>query len=258
MPEGEICAVIPAAGRGSRLGLDLPKILAPLGNDCTVWTVLRDTLIAHVDHIHLVVAPVFRELVERAAMAGPYRDRTSVGVQERPSGMGDAIFGAQAVWQNFRRVLIVWGDQAGISPVTLEGALALHASGCGPRCTLPVVNTVRPYVQYSFRDRRLESIRQAREGAVTDAHGFSDVGVFLLEVEGLADAWQRYTEMAPPGAVTGEVNFLPFLVYLSQQCGWSFETVPVTDPSEARGINTREDLQFFQQRFANRAGAVLA
>jgi hypothetical protein len=39
-------------------------------------------------------------------------------------------------------------------------------------------------------------------------------------------------------------------VYLSQQCGWRFETVPVADAVEARGINTREDLRFFQKRFA--------
>jgi len=51
---------------------------------------------------------------------------------------------------------------------------------------------------------------------------------------------RRYTRIAATGAVTGEVNFLPFLVYLSQQCGWRFETVPVADAVEARGINTRE------------------
>jgi hypothetical protein len=46
------------------------------------------------------------------------------------------------------------------------------------------------------------------------------------------------------------VNFLPFLVHLSQQCGWKFKPVLAADAMEARGINTREDLRFFQERFA--------
>lgn len=250
MSKEEICAVIPAAGRGTRLGLDVPKILAPIGDDCTVWTLLRGSLAGCVGHIHVVVAPAFCDVVRSVVTAGPHRDSISVGVQERPLGMGDAIFGAAEVWMSFSHLLVVWGDQAGLSSGTLRRAIALHASGSGPRCTLPVVEAERPYVQYVFRNGSLESIRQVREGAAVDDRGFSDVGVFLLEVEGLEDAWRRYTRIAAAGAVTGEVNFLPFLVYLSRQCGWRFETVLVADPGEARGINTREDLKFFQERRA--------
>lgn len=250
MRKEDICAVIPAAGRGTRLGLDVPKILAPIGGDCTVWTLLQDSLTGCVGHIHVVISPASLDVVQRAVVAGPYPERISVGVQERPLGMGNAIFGAAEVWKNFSQLLVVWGDQAGLSSETLRRAMALHSSGSGPRCTLPVVEAERPYVQYVFRNGSLEGIRQAREGAAVDDRGFSDVGVFLLEAAGLPDAWQRYTRIAAAGAVTGEVNFLPFLVYLSQQCGWRFEPLPVADPAEARGINTRDDLKFFQERRA--------
>jgi bifunctional UDP-N-acetylglucosamine pyrophosphorylase/glucosamine-1-phosphate N-acetyltransferase len=250
MCKGTICAVIPAAGRGTRLGLDVPKILAPIGDDCTVWTLLRDGLTGCAGHIHVVVSPASLDVLRSVVTAGPHQDRISVGVQERPLGMGDAIFGASGVWMNFSHLLVVWGDQAGLSSGTLRRAIALHASGSGPRCTLPVVEAERPYVQYVIRNGSLECIRQAREGAAVDDRGFSDVGVFLLEVEGLHDAWRQYAQIAVAGAVTGEVNFLPFLAYLSQQCGWRFETVPVADATEARGINTREDLRFFQERRA--------
>ena len=162
--------------------------------------------------------------------------------------MGDAIFGAADAWMNFRHLLVVWGDQAGLSSGTLRRAIASHACGSGPRCTLPLVEAERPYVQYVFRNGSLEEIRQRREGAAVDDLGFSDVGVFLLEVEGLQEAWRQYTRIAPAGAVTGEVNFLPFLVYLSRECGWRFTPVRVADRTEALGINTPEDLRFFQER----------
>ena len=251
MRKDDICAVIPAAGRGSRLGLDVPKILAPLDTESTVWTHLRDCLAKCAGRIHVVMSPAFLEMMRRAVAVGPHGGVT-VGIQERPLGMGDAIFAASAVWKSFPHLLVVWGDQAGLSHETLSRVIARHASGLGPRCTLPVVEAERPYVQYVFRAGALLEIRQAREGAAVDARGWSDVGVFLLETAGLEAAWRDYLSQAAAGAVTGEVNFLPFLVYLSQRRGWKFEAVPVSDAAEARGINTREDLKFFQDRYQQR------
>src|SRR5262249_54017690 len=149
--------------------------------------------------------------------------------------------------KHFRHLLVIWGDQAGLSLGTLQRVIARHATGFGRRATLPVVEAERPYVQYVFRDKSLVESRQAGEGAQVNARGWSDVGVFLLENEGLEEAWRSYAAGAAGGAVNRELNFLPFLVYLSQQRGWKFETVPVGDPAEARGIKTREDLQFFQE-----------
>ena len=52
-----ICAVIPAAGRGTRLGANGPKILTPLTDTQTVWDILHGRLAPLVDHIHLVLSP---------------------------------------------------------------------------------------------------------------------------------------------------------------------------------------------------------
>lgn len=50
---------------------------------------------------------------------------------------------------------------------------------------------------------------------------------------------------APRGGQTGEINFLPFLPFLAAH-GWSISPLTVADATEARGINTKEDLAFFQ------------
>ena len=60
-------AVIPAAGRGTRLGLDRPKILAPLNDDETIWSVLRDKLLAVVDRVHVVQDVIVGSELERLA-----------------------------------------------------------------------------------------------------------------------------------------------------------------------------------------------
>jgi bifunctional UDP-N-acetylglucosamine pyrophosphorylase / glucosamine-1-phosphate N-acetyltransferase len=53
--------------------------------------------------------------------------------------------------------------------------------------------------------------------------------------------------------VTGELNFLPFLAFLSAERGWPVVPLPVRDPGERFGINTPDELAFFRARLATRA-----
>lgn len=236
-----VCALIPAAGRGSRLGTDTPKILAPLTGQDTIWSILHAKLAPLVDHIHLVLSP------DGAAAFPPLPTQVSRSIQPVPLGMGDAIFGASAAWESFDAVLIVWGDQVFVSQETLRRALKT-LSLPERHAVLPVTRMQRPYVEYVFEGTRLTRVLQSREGDQTAAGGFSDVGTFLLGTAGLTQAWQVYASGAPRGSATGEINFLPFLPFLSAQ-GWTMTPLEVADATEARGINTQEDLAFFQKLY---------
>ena len=233
-----VCAVIPAAGRGSRLGIARPKILAPLNAHETIWSVLHAKLAPLVDHIHLVLSP------EGARDFPALPPRVSRSIQPEPIGMGDAIFGARAAWEGFDAILIVWGDQVFVSTDTLRRALAALTLP-ERQAVLPVTRMADPYVEYVFEADGLAKVLQSREGDKTSPNGFSDVGTFLLRTQGLTAAWNDYLSKAAPGSRTGEVNFLPFLPFLSGQ-GWTVTPLEVADPIEARGINTPEDLSFFR------------
>lgn len=249
------CAVIPAAGGGSRLGLSVPKLLAPIREGDTVWTLLESRLRGLVDHIHVIASPAGRHAIERAVQretpkqgegASISAPATTVGIQLRPTGMGDAIFCGQQTWQPAKTLLIIWGDQVHVSAETLRTAVALH-EGAPRRVVLPLVEVDTPYVAYCFdRFGRLGRVLQRREGDCCPARGLSDVGAFVLSTGGLAKAWADYRRGQPPGALTGEVNFLPFLVYLVGR-GWEVLTSDLCDQLETRGINTREDLEWFQK-----------
>jgi len=249
-----IWGVVPAAGHGRRLGGDRPKILTPIVGDETVWSILKRKLAPNVDHVHVVLSPGGQEIYRTLYEDEP---NVSLSVQQEPSGMGDAIFGCASRWAGARDIVVVWGDQVHLSQETLRRALAVAAERQGRRCVVPLVEQTPPYVQYCFDEAgRLVQIRQSREGDRVDAQGWSDVGIFVFAVEGVVDAWNEYVTVTPAGRVTGEVNFLPFLSFLSVRKGWRIERVVVGDPLEARGINTPEDLRFFRQRYAGEgAGA---
>jgi bifunctional UDP-N-acetylglucosamine pyrophosphorylase/glucosamine-1-phosphate N-acetyltransferase len=235
-----ICAVIPAAGRGTRLGLDRPKILIPLTERDTIWSVLQASLAPLVEHIHLILSP------QGSTQFPALSDNTSFSIQPEPAGMGDAIFRGFDVWSQYDAVLIVWGDQVFVSADTLGRAIA--ALRPGRNLVLPVTRMAEPYVEYIFASGRLTNVLQTREGDTTTPNGFSDVGTFLLNTNGLKLAWETYLAHATQGGRTGEINFLPFLPFLSAQ-GWNVTPLEVVDATEARGINTPQDLEFFRQLF---------
>lgn len=237
----KICAVIPAAGRGTRLGSDQPKILTPLTAHDTVWSILHAKIAPLVDHIHLVLSP------DGAKQFPDLPANVSVSIQPDPIGMGDAIFRGFETWSHYDAVLIVWGDQVFVSADTLKRAI-LALRRAQRHAVLPVTRMATPYVEYVFDGPRLSQVLQTREGDTTAPNGFSDVGTFLLGTGGLRPAWEDYSRSAARGRGTGEINFLPFLPYLSAH-GWTITPLEVADPAEARGINTKDDLAFFQSLY---------
>jgi bifunctional UDP-N-acetylglucosamine pyrophosphorylase/glucosamine-1-phosphate N-acetyltransferase len=237
-----VCAVIPAAGRGTRLGGAGPKILSPLTDRDTIWSILHARLAPLVDHVHLVLSP------DGAAMFPALPANVSISVQPVPTGMGDAIFQGFEVWSKYDAILVVWGDQVFVSADTLSRSLA--ALKPGHNVVLPVTRMTAPYVEYVFEGGALSGVLQTREGDNTTVNGFSDVGTFLLRTEGLRTAWEEYLVNAPRGSATDEINFLPFLAFLSAQ-GWSVTPLVVDDATEARGINTPDDLAFFRSLYKN-------
>ena len=244
------CAVVPAAGRGSRLGIDVPKILAPIADDVTLWSVLRTRLLAVADRVHVVLSPAGKPVFDDVLEADPERARISTSVQARPLGMGDAVMGCASAWSSASSILVVWGDQVHVSTTTLRSACSSHG-GVPRRLVLPVVALERPYVEYRFGpDGSITEVRESREGAACRPGGLSDVGTFVLSTDGLSDLWRAYVAAVPTGATTGEVNFLPFLGFLSAH-GWEVRRVRVVDPTEARGINTPDELASARSELAS-------
>lgn len=257
-----VCAVVPAAGRGSRLNLNRPKLLASITPHETIWSLLRRRLVGLVDHIHVVLAPhdrdAFQQVLDdeskgREAHQPHHEPRVSIGIQEKPTGMGDAIFCGYPVWSQAKVVIVVWGDQVHVSHGTFRAGLQWHQHA-PKRIVLPLVPLPQPYVEYVFDpDGQLTTVRQTREGDTCQPGGLGDVGTFILSTDGLGEEWTRYRAACCRGDETGEINFLPFLVHLASH-QWQVVSLPITDPLQARGINTPSDLEFFRALYATRPG----
>jgi len=246
-------ALIPAAGRGTRLAYDKPKILYPvLGRPLLDWLV--DALQEVCSRFVLVLSPEGREAVEPVARAR-LGNALEIRIQSTPLGMADAVQqGLPAV--STPNTLVVWGDQVTLRPQTIRACAAVHEAN--PVATLTLASCMRrdPYVSIS-RDAsgRILEVHQARESEVRGAVGENDCGLFLFSTpvlaEVLADARSRN---AGVGAQTGEFNLLPLLPCFEREPG-SVRTVRIEDLGETVGINSRTDVATAEKILGERRAA---
>jgi bifunctional UDP-N-acetylglucosamine pyrophosphorylase/glucosamine-1-phosphate N-acetyltransferase len=235
--------IIPAAGRGSRLGAERPKPLVRVDGR-TMLDHLADLYRAHVDHVVVVAHPAFASEIETWARG---QGNVSVTAQAEPTGMLDAILLAAPAVRARRpdAVWITWADQIGVLPATVRRLVDACARQPMPALALPTVRRRDPYTHFE-RDAegRLCRFLQQREGDRMPAEGEGDMGLFALARDTFVNDLAEYAQTVVPAAGTGERNFVPFVPWLAQRK--TVVTVPCTDPMEAVGINTPDDLRVIE------------
>lgn len=231
--------IIPGAGLGTRLGAETPKLLAAVNGRPMLLHLL--TMYAHVaEHVVVVVHPSAREAVRLAVQDAP-AEVPDIWEQDRPAGMLDAILipraGVEAARP--RRVWITWCDQVAIHPRTIDRLVEAEAGD--PLVAFPTCRGESPYVHFA-RDRsgRIDRVLHRREGDPMPHTGESDAGLFSLSLAAYLELLPEFAADPEVGTSTGERNFLPFIPWAARR--GPVVTFPCTEPEEAIGVNTPEDL----------------
>jgi len=240
-------ALIPAAGRGSRLGFEHPKILFPIaGASILEWLVAL--LKPLCEQFVFVLSPSGAMPVEQVA-SGLLRGRHDIAVQPEPIGMADAIQRGLAQVET-RHTLIVWGDQVALRPASLEFLMRIHQGIAQPSAVCPTLWRDHPYIHFEREESgRVSRVLQGREGDSMPERGESDSGVFLFRTEAL----RQYLPwlLASPeciGRKTGELNFLPIFPMLDKLI-----TAPIMTEAESVGVNSPADAAYLERQLIARS-----
>ena len=120
-----VALIILAAGKGTRMDSDLPKVLHPIGGAPMLHHAMQAGAALAPAHT-VVVAGYGAEAVARAALS--YDDEARVVVQDEQLGTAHAAAQARAALSGFEgRAIVLFGDTPFVRPETLEALMTASA-----------------------------------------------------------------------------------------------------------------------------------
>jgi bifunctional N-acetylglucosamine-1-phosphate-uridyltransferase/glucosamine-1-phosphate-acetyltransferase GlmU-like protein len=243
--------IVPAAGVGSRLHTNIPKLLVPVAGRAMIDHLI-DLYDGHVDTFVVVIAPGAEPAVREHLT--PRNGRILYAIQESPTGMLDAILipATDPALRTAPIVWITWCDQIAIHPRTVRSLAAQETAMPAPDLWFPTVTRSNPYTHLA-RDAggRITAILHRREGDPMPEAGESESGLFAMTGETYRRHLPEYAVSTRPGSGTAERNFLPFIPWMASR--GTVRTFPSVDETEAVGVNTPEELRLIERYLTNRA-----
>lgn len=245
--------IIPAAGIGSRLQSETPKILFPV-NGRPMIDYLFDLYAPVVDRFVLVIHPSSATALEQHCSG--LKLQIEFEFQMSPTGMLDAIMIPQNVVRRHLpdQVLITWCDQIAVRPQTVQRLVETANARKDVAVVMPTIVKSQPYIHWVRNDQgKIVGLLQRREGDAMPDTGEGDIGLFALSGQTYLDLLPRFAAEADTGSATRERNFLPFIPWLEKQLfdETAVGTFPAAAEIESVGINTRADLAVIEQHLRN-------
>lgn len=240
-----ITAVILAAGKGTRMQSELPKVMHPLlGAPMITYPV--QTALEVTGRKPVVIVGYQAELV-RAALG----DRARYVVQTEQKGTGHALMQAEPLLRGRTDTLLVTlGDMPLISAETMRDLLDVHLGSGSPVTMLSVIADDPRGFGRVVRGAD-GSVQAIVEEAVATPE---QLRIRELNISGYAFenrwVWDALREIRP--SPNGEY-YLTDLVEIAVAEGRTVEAVRVREPDEAIGINTPGHLSEAEAFLARRA-----
>lgn len=226
--------VLLAAGKGTRMKSELPKVLHQVAGRSLLWHCLR-AIEAYTDEPPVVIVGHGAEAVIEVA-----GENVQFAVQEEQLGTGHAVMQAEKMLKGKTDlVLVISADMPLFTAETLAGLVETHNENDGPLTMLTVI---------SEDPRGFGRIVRNEGGLVTAIVEEADctpeqklikelnAGAYCFRAEWL---WENLTNI--PISAKGEY-YLTDMVEIANQTGESVKALAIEDTTEAMGINTRVHL----------------
>ncbi len=240
--------IILAAGKGTRMNSDLPKVLHPLAGVPILAHALAAGAALAPERV-VIVAGHGAEEVARAARA--FAPEAEVVLQHEQLGTGHAVAQAAPALEGFEgNVVVLCGDTPFVRPQTLERMLAARTDGFD--IVVLGFHAADPgrYGRLRMDDGMLREIVEYNDASDEDrAITFCNSGVVC------ADAGQLFELVTALGNdnAAGEY-YLTDIIALARDRGLS-ATAIACDEAETLGINSRAELAAAEAAFQARARA---
>ena len=228
--------VILAAGKGTRMKSDLPKVLHLVGGEPMLTAPLRTAASFQPATLTVVIGHMADKV---AALVARFPGASTV-VQEPQLGTGHALLQAEPTLAGQSgTVVLLYGDLPLLSLATVARLIAHHQASAAAATVLTAHLDNPAGLGRIVRDRgELVRIVEERD-ATADERGITEFnsGIYAFALDGLFDALKRIGTANDQGEY-----YLPDLIEIFRRDQRPVQALCLDDASELRGVNTRAEL----------------
>jgi bifunctional UDP-N-acetylglucosamine pyrophosphorylase/glucosamine-1-phosphate N-acetyltransferase len=243
--------VILAAGKGTRMKSELPKVLHAVGGEPMIVRILRTT--SHFRPVTSTVVVGHMADKVKATLAG--FPEVGTVVQEPQLGTGHALLQAEPpLAGRTGTVVLLYGDVPMLSQASIARLLA-HHDATGAAATVLTAHLANPtglgrIVRDGGRFARIVEERDATpaEKAVSEFNS----GIYAFALDGLFEALRRIGTANDQGEY-----YLTDLLGIFLGDGRRVETFTVDDADELRGVNSRSELALMNAQVRDQRNAAV-
>jgi len=232
MTSPRLITVILAAGQGTRMKSDLPKVLHRIAHRPMIEHVLAASAPLKPERQIVVIGPGMEGVAKAVAPA-------ETVIQKTPRGTGDAVKAAARVIEEFEGdVLVLYGDAPLVTSATLERLLAARAEGAAVAVLGMRPKDVTPYGRLvEAPDGRLIKIVESLDCTPDEAKiGLCNSGIMAIDGRHLS----ALLNALGTGNRKGEY-YLTDIIEIAHAQGLACRAVEAPD-EELVGVNSRAEL----------------
>lgn len=232
----QLKAVILAAGKGTRMKSDLPKVVHTIEGKCLVDYVIDAAIEAGADDICLVLGYKY-EVVRESMM---HKDVRYV-LQEQQLGTGHAVKCAKDFLGDEGQTLILFGDTPLITAATLKRLRDYHEK---KKNTVTVLSAmIEDPTGYGriIRDADGNFVKSVEHKDANEVELQSkeiNSGMYIFETKELREALEKIQ----PNNAQGEY-YLPDTLTIIKDKGLRVDAYALDDPEDITGVNDQEQLK---------------
>jgi bifunctional UDP-N-acetylglucosamine pyrophosphorylase/glucosamine-1-phosphate N-acetyltransferase len=239
----ELCALVAAAGRGTRAGLPYPKTLFPVKGK-PILAHIAELLAPYDAHPTVIVSPAGEEPIRQCL--AQYHVAAHLVVQAEARGMGDAVlrFAQSPAFGDAEHVLLIWGDVPFIQAETVARVVAAHeAQGNDFTFATRRVDSAYTVVSRDAAGQVTGVIETREEGIGQPQAGERDIGLFVFRKPVVLDMLRE--ELAGKwGKSTREHGFLYIIGHLAAR-GYKVVALPIATELELVSLNSMKDIDAY-------------
>ena len=242
-------AVVLAAGRGSRMRSDLPKVLHPIGGTPMLGRVLSTALKLDAKRLVCVVGSGAEAVESFARASFADQSRLTFALQEPPQGTGHAVACAMPHLPEQGHTMVLYGDVPLLSPETLSSLVSLARSQDGVGLLTAQLSNPTGYgrILRNVHGHLLSCVEEKDANEAQRKIHEVNTGVLVAPTR-LLRSWVHALKNEN---AQGEY-YLTDVLAMAVEAGLTVSTHCCEDPIETQGVNSQIDRSALERHHQRR------